>query len=113
MSTNASDQQTMSTQNSPPFASAPTFSSAPLPSPSQTQQSPFFGASSAQAHQNQASHPFQHGQQAGNAFQNTNNGGAGNATETAPFLKDFSLLAEAAKRAQMACLMRDMGEVEL
>ncbi|APA16085.1 predicted protein [Sclerotinia sclerotiorum 1980 UF-70] len=28
--------------------------------------------------------------------------------ETNPFLKDFNLVAEAAKRAQMACLMRDM-----
>ncbi|CAD6447372.1 f55f639d-9839-466d-bd00-1d7b2e33e8ed-CDS [Sclerotinia trifoliorum] len=28
--------------------------------------------------------------------------------ETNPFLKDFNLIAEAAKRAQMACLMRDM-----
>ncbi|QSZ32832.1 hypothetical protein DSL72_002412 [Monilinia vaccinii-corymbosi] len=28
--------------------------------------------------------------------------------ETSPFLRDFNLVAEAAKRAQMACLMRDM-----
>jgi len=27
---------------------------------------------------------------------------------TATYLRDFNLLAEAAKRAQMACLMRDM-----
>ncbi|KAK9769526.1 hypothetical protein AB5N19_08912 [Seiridium cardinale] len=27
---------------------------------------------------------------------------------TEPFLRDFNLVAEAAKRAQMACLMRDM-----
>lgn len=32
---------------------------------------------------------------------------------SAPFLRDFSLLAEAAKRAQMACLMRDMEAVGL
>ena len=37
----------------------------------------------------------------------------GGAPETAPFLNDFNLVAEAAKRAQMACLMRDMGDVEL
>ena len=30
------------------------------------------------------------------------------ATTTAPFLQNFSLVAEAAKRAQMAVLMRDM-----
>ncbi|KAK0635574.1 hypothetical protein B0T17DRAFT_484661 [Bombardia bombarda] len=29
------------------------------------------------------------------------------------FLKDFTLVAEAAKRAQMACLMRDMEGVGL
>lgn len=29
------------------------------------------------------------------------------------FLKDFTLVAEAAKRAQMACLMRDMESVRL
>ena len=29
------------------------------------------------------------------------------------FLKDFTLIAEAAKRAQMACLMRDMEGVGL
>lgn len=40
-------------------------------------------------------------------------GDGGGTPETAPFLKDFNLVAEAAKRAQMACLMRDMGEVEL
>ncbi|KAI9663698.1 MAG: hypothetical protein M1821_007188 [Bathelium mastoideum] len=33
--------------------------------------------------------------------------------ETAPFLRDFTLVAEAAKRAQVACLMRDMEGIEL
>jgi len=37
----------------------------------------------------------------------------GGAPATAPFLQDFSLLAEAAKRAQMACLMRDIDDMEL
>lgn len=40
-------------------------------------------------------------------------GGAGAVPETAPFLKDFNLIAEAAKRAQLACLMRDMDDMEL
>jgi hypothetical protein len=35
----------------------------------------------------------------------------GGAPETAPFLKDFNLVAEAAKRAQMACLTRDFGDI--
>ncbi|KAF1815535.1 hypothetical protein P152DRAFT_188341 [Eremomyces bilateralis CBS 781.70] len=35
------------------------------------------------------------------------------AAETAAFLEDYGLVAEAAKRAQIACLMRDMEGVEL
>lgn len=34
-------------------------------------------------------------------------------TSTDAFLKDFTLVAEAAKRAQMACLMRDMESIGL
>ena len=33
--------------------------------------------------------------------------------ESKSYLRDFKLVAEAAKRAQMACLMRDLGEVSL
>jgi len=33
--------------------------------------------------------------------------------DAAPFLRDFNLVAEAAKRAQMAVLMRDMEAVGL
>ncbi|KAI7302990.1 hypothetical protein KC315_g15871 [Hortaea werneckii] len=40
-------------------------------------------------------------------------GNEGGAPETAPFLQDFNLVAEAAKRAQMACLERDLGECGL
>lgn len=34
-------------------------------------------------------------------------------TATAPFLKDFNLVAEAAKRAQMAVVMRDLEGINL
>lgn len=34
-------------------------------------------------------------------------------SSTDPFLKDFTLVAEAAKRAQMAVLMRDLESVGL
>ncbi|OJJ36488.1 hypothetical protein ASPWEDRAFT_94256, partial [Aspergillus wentii DTO 134E9] len=34
--------------------------------------------------------------------------GLGGPTATAPFLQDFSLVAEAAKRAQMSVVMRDL-----
>ncbi|GAB1726384.1 hypothetical protein NU195Hw_g6591t1 [Hortaea werneckii] len=40
-------------------------------------------------------------------------GNEGGVPETAPFLQDFNLVAEAAKRAQMACLERDLGECGL
>jgi len=43
-----------------------------------------------------------------------NRSGAGQtAGETANFLAQASLLAEAAKRAQMACVMRDLDGMEL
>lgn len=37
----------------------------------------------------------------------------GGPTATAPFLQDFSLVAEAAKRAQMSIVMRDLEGVTL
>lgn len=43
----------------------------------------------------------------------TTRGGPGDSTASSPFLKDFNLVAEAAKRAQMAVLMRDLGDVAL
>lgn len=33
--------------------------------------------------------------------------------DASPFLQDFSLLAEAAKRAQMAVMMRDFDDLEM
>ncbi|CZT06325.1 hypothetical protein WAI453_006261 [Rhynchosporium graminicola] len=38
---------------------------------------------------------------------------ARSADATSPFLRDFNLVAEAAKRAQMACLMRDLEGVAI
>jgi len=40
-------------------------------------------------------------------------GSLGGPTATAPFLQDFSLVAEAAKRAQMSIVMRDLESVTL
>ncbi|ODM14809.1 hypothetical protein SI65_09803 [Aspergillus cristatus] len=37
----------------------------------------------------------------------------GGPTATAPFLRDFSLVAEAARRAQMAVVMRDLEGISL
>ncbi|KAL3453325.1 hypothetical protein BJX65DRAFT_302230 [Aspergillus insuetus] len=39
--------------------------------------------------------------------------GAGGPAATAPFIRDFSLVAEAAKRAQMAIVTRDLEGVSL
>lgn len=92
------------------------FASAPLPSPSSnTQARNYFGSMTVDG---PTSHPHQSQMQGQRIPQNQQpfagqRGANGGAPETAPFLNDFNLVAEAAKRAQMACLMRDMGEVEL
>jgi len=93
----------------------PGFASAPLPSPSAQQPAGYFGAFSQAA---PTSHPSQQARipqsnqmQAG--FSGQRGGSTGGSSETAPFLQDFSLVAEAAKRAQMACLARDLGDVGL
>jgi hypothetical protein len=39
--------------------------------------------------------------------------GSGGPLATAPFLRDFSLVAEAAKRAQMSVVLRDLESVTL
>ncbi|GLA77087.1 hypothetical protein AtubIFM55763_008970 [Aspergillus tubingensis] len=39
--------------------------------------------------------------------------GSGGPTATAPFLRDFSLVAEAAKRAQISVMVRDLESVTL
>jgi len=57
-------------------------------------------------HQQQPHHPHT------NSFSQPG-GMSGNNAATAPFLRDFNLVAEAAKRAEMACVMRDFGDVSL
>lgn len=90
------------------------FTSAPMPSPSVAQRQNYFGSASAQG---PTSHPEQHTSQQHRTSvcqQHMGQRGNGNGVpETAPFLQDFNLVAEAAKRAQTACLMRDFDEMEL
>jgi hypothetical protein len=90
------------------------FSSAPMPSPSCSQRQNYFGSMSAQG---PTSHPeLQASQQHRTSVSQQHVGQRGNGNglpETAPFLQDFNLVAEAAKRAQTACLMRDFGDMEL
>lgn len=96
---------------------------APFPSPLPTQSTNYFGSinnasvmsGSQQAAQLQHSETQQRPRASiahSNSFVGQRGDGAG-APETAPFLDNFNLVAEAAKRAEMACLMRDMGDVEL
>ena len=85
--------------------------SAPLPSPSVQQPSSYFGSIAAPT-----SHPTQQQripqqQQMLSPYVGQRNGGG--APETAPLLQDFSLVAEAAKRAQIATLSRDLGDIGL
>jgi hypothetical protein len=90
------------------------FTSAPMPSPSVVQRQNYFGSASAQG---PTSHPEQQQSQQHRTSvcqqHMGQRGGGHGAPETAPFLQDFNLVAEAAKRAQTACLMRDFDEMEL
>jgi len=86
-----------------------------MPSPSATrpQQQGFFGSLNGQqqAQQQQQMPPLQRHP----TFEyQPNRAGAGQtAGETVNFLNQAALLAEAAKRAQMACVMRDLDGMEL
>ncbi|MCJ1483174.1 hypothetical protein MMC06_003341 [Schaereria dolodes] len=118
----------------PPTTTHFSSSADPLPSPSTNQSNQYFAPS--QPHQRWASGPqtqpasyapphassstaqaqhAQHAQQEapGDRGHDGRRGGANDPTASTPFLRDFTLVAEAAKRAQMAVLMRDMGEVSL
>ncbi|TKA83361.1 hypothetical protein B0A55_01021 [Friedmanniomyces simplex] len=96
--------------------------SAPLPSPSaghqHQMQMSYFASLSPQVAQGPTSHPAQqkippqHQGVAGGAYLGQRGDGGG-MPETAPYLQDFRLLEEAAKRAQMACLSRDLGDIGL
>jgi len=122
----------------PPPPSHPPFTqhmAAPLPSPSATQPKPYFPqplppptsdpshpqpqqylkqAPSSQATSQQASlQPQSHHQQPSAYDCPPQRGTANDPSAASPFLRDFNLVAEAAKRAQMAVLMRDMEGVAL
>ncbi|MCJ1224550.1 hypothetical protein MMC12_001195 [Toensbergia leucococca] len=91
-------------------------SAAPLPSPSTNQPLQYFPPKSQHRHRTSLSHPQPpQSQQQGRISTESEmaRGGADDSTTVTPFLRDLNLVAEAAKRAQMAVLMRDMGEVAL
>ncbi|KAI6803214.1 hypothetical protein KC363_g9106 [Hortaea werneckii] len=126
---------TSSSNHPPPFSGA----QAPLPSPTDGSYQPtsYFGsidqqsqaaavAASQMAYAPQHRLPASQGPTAGDvaggagcaaanpaSYVGQRGGNEGGVPATAPFLQDFSLVAEAAKRAQMACLERDLGECGL
>lgn len=102
-SSNASmDSRTSSTASAPPPTSPATAS----------QQQHFYGSLNQQTQQ-----PHQQRLQAQRhpsfEYQPNRSGAGQTAAETTNFLAQTSLLAEAAKRAQMACVMRDLDGMEL
>jgi len=122
----------------PTDGSAPHFkpTTAPLPSPSATQPNQYFshpfpqasnsGFAQQQAQMTSATTTQGWGQQsyqaqatasttqqAPPAEQPQQRGGSQGPNATSPFIRDFNLVAEAAKRAEMAVLMRDLEGVAL
>lgn len=115
-SSSASSSAFQSTSNLSSL-SAPSPASAPLPSPSAQQHSePFFSSIGPQRPQ-QLQELYQRPQSPTQSLSfdyRPNREGAGcTAAETKSLLSEYALVAEAAKRAQMAVLMRDMEGVEL
>ncbi|KAI9844995.1 MAG: hypothetical protein M1837_005139 [Sclerophora amabilis] len=113
------------------FASPPPqFAQAPLSSPSGNQAAPYFSSGPpVTSHQSQQSQsqpqpqsqpPPRHPSSSQSTYQmhgehptNSERGRANDPSATAPFIRDLNLVSEAAKRAQMACLMRDLDGVAL
>ncbi|KAH7132166.1 hypothetical protein B0J11DRAFT_503343 [Dendryphion nanum] len=101
-------------QSSTSSLNTPSPASAPLPSPSalHSHQRDFFGSLGQQHHsqqhqRTQALSPSQY------SYQPNRDGAGRTAAETNSFLDQAALLAEAAKRAQMAVVMRDIEGMEL
>ncbi|KAF2452075.1 hypothetical protein P171DRAFT_347718 [Karstenula rhodostoma CBS 690.94] len=91
-------------------------SSAPVPSPASPSQPPqnFFGSLNGQSQSQQAQPEMPPIQRYRSFEYQPNRDAAGrSAGETQNFLNQTALLAEAAKRAQMACVMRDLDSMEL
>ncbi|THW05419.1 hypothetical protein D6D26_02169 [Aureobasidium pullulans] len=105
-SINTSPSQTnMSSRQSPTLVSA-----APVSSPSS--QSQHFSLPPSMNHENNYYQQMpQFPQQHRGSFSEEQRPRGLN--DTSPFLQDFSLLAEAAKRAQMAVMMRDFDDLEM
>jgi hypothetical protein len=83
----------------------------PSPSATHTQQQGFFASFGQQQAQQQQMQPLQ--RHATFEYQPNREGAGRTAAETSNYLNQAALLAEAAKRAQMAVVMRDLDGMEL
>jgi len=63
--------------------------------------------------QQQQSSGAQHQQRTVQEYQQAGESAESRAPQTTALMGDFNLVAEAAKRAQVACLMRDLDEMDL
>jgi hypothetical protein len=89
-------------------------SSAPVNSPTLGGQQHFYGSMNPQAQQQQRPQQPQGPQRHPSFEYRPNREGAGQtAAETTNYLSQMALLNEAAKRAQIACVMRDIEGMEL
>jgi len=114
-STMSSTSAASSTTQDSPLQQRST-SYAPLPSPTVSDRTPFFGTMHPQMSQQQqtAAQLQQRVVQIQQyQYQPERTGAGATAQETASYIKDYALVAEAAKRAQMAVLARDMEGFQL
>ena len=125
--TSASDLVQDIVPSMPPSTAYQNPSATPMPSPSSSQPSQYFLSQSQQQYPprilgSQPQGPLQQRippphkpppQQQEQTREETVRGGADDPSASTPFLRDLNLVAEAAKRAQMGILMRDMSEVAL
>ncbi|KAI5210184.1 hypothetical protein E4T42_01430 [Aureobasidium subglaciale] len=100
------DQTNMSSRQSPTLVSA-----APVSSPSSQSQFSLPPSMNQENNYYQQMPQFSQQQQHRGSFSEEQRPSGLN--DTSPFLQDFSLLAEAAKRAQMACMMRDFDDLDM
>ena len=109
-----SEQQARESSSQPPIEANPSWDLVPQPHWANPQAPASYPLS---VHQPQPDVTTRHrgasSQQAVPERRNSRHGPLGGPTATAPFLKDFNLVAEAAKRAQMAVVLRDLESVTL
>jgi len=110
----SSSSSSSSSSNTSSLASRSSTASAPPVSPSTSPQNQqYFGSLNQQSQQLQPQHRLQAQRHPSFEYQPNRSGAGQTAAETTNYLNQAALLAEAAKRAQMACVMRDLDGMEL